>query len=142
MQSLPSPELSASDHLQQVPRREQSGHPAHARGAHPRKAQVDLARPGEAQRGRAQVVGAHARELLARLAARCDLLIENFRPGVLAKYGLDDPSKIASISNDPAKMAELQTASAAMSDPAVQKASDNIEKWINARCPGLSGTTK
>ena len=61
---------------------------------------------------------------------------------VYAKYGLDDPSKIASISNDPAKLAELQTASAAMSDPAVQKASDNIEKWINARCPGLSGTTK
>lgn len=61
---------------------------------------------------------------------------------VYAKYGLDDPSKIASIANDPAKVAELQAAAAAMDDPAVQKASDNIEKWVNARCPQLGGTTK
>jgi len=61
---------------------------------------------------------------------------------VYAKYGLDDPTKIASIANDPAKVAELQAAAAAMDDPAVQKASDNIEKWISARCPQLGGTTK
>jgi hypothetical protein len=61
---------------------------------------------------------------------------------VYAKYNLDDPSKIADIANDPTKVAELQAAAAAMDDPAVQKASDKIEAWISARCPGLGGTTR
>ncbi|MFI5953152.1 CaiB/BaiF CoA transferase family protein [Cryptosporangium sp. NPDC051539] len=32
------------------------------------------------------------REVLLGLLARCDVLVENFRPGVLAKYGLDHPA--------------------------------------------------
>ncbi|MCE2391443.1 MAG: CoA transferase [Proteobacteria bacterium] len=40
-----------------------------------RNLSVDLKTPGAA-------------DLLARLAARCDVLLENFRPGVLARFGL------------------------------------------------------
>jgi CoA:oxalate CoA-transferase len=40
---------------------------------------VDLTRPG-------------GPELVARLAARADVVVENFRPGVLARHGLDWPA--------------------------------------------------
>jgi CoA:oxalate CoA-transferase len=43
---------------------------------------VDLKAPGAA-------------EVLARLAARADVFIENFRPGVLDRYGLDAPTLTA-----------------------------------------------
>jgi CoA:oxalate CoA-transferase len=37
----------------------------------------------------------HGPEVVARLAAGADVLIENFRPGVLARFGLDAPTLLA-----------------------------------------------
>jgi hypothetical protein len=57
------------------------------------------------------------------------------------QLGLNDPSKLGSAMTDPATLSKLEEASKQFDDAAVTKASENISKWFEAKCPGITKDT-
>jgi hypothetical protein len=58
----------------------------------------------------------------------------------LDELGVDDPSKLASVMNDPAKAAKLEELGKQLDSAEVDAAGENIDKWVDTKCPGLDGT--